>query len=243
MTQGINRARLSVNVDHVATVRQARLGAEPDPVLIAMMAEQAGADSITVHLREDRRHIQDRDVIMLRKTIKTKLNLEMAATKEMLNIALEIKPDLVTLVPEKREELTTEGGLDVKSYGEQLKKYISSLNDGDIPVNLFVDPELDVVKISSRLGASGVELHTGTYAELTDFKEKARELKRVSDAVVMSKRLNLAVHAGHGLDYHNIRDFKDMVGIEEYAIGFSIISKSIHIGIDKAVRDMISLIR
>ena len=157
-------AKLSVNVDHVATVRQARLSTEPDPVVAAAKAELSGADGITVHLREDRRHIQDRDVYILRKTVKTELNLEMAATKEMLDVALEVKPDMVTIVPEKRQELTTEGGLDVKTHGDALKKYVSHLKDAGIRVNLFIDPSPEAVKSCHRIGSDGVEIHTGAYA-------------------------------------------------------------------------------
>lgn len=235
-------ARLSVNVDHVATVRQARLSKEPDPVTIALRAEEAGASSITAHLREDRRHMQDRDIILLRKLLKTSLNLEMAPTKEMLSIALEIKPDLVTLVPEKREELTTEGGLDVKTHQESLKKFVSALNDGNIPVNLFIDAGPDIIKLVHKIGAGGVEIHTGKYVESIDAKEKEKELKKIKDALVLAKRLNLRTHAGHGLGYHNIGPVAEIAEIDEFAIGFSIISRSITSGIDRAVRDMIELI-
>src|SRR3990170_1697257 len=181
-------AKLSVNVDHIATVRQARLAAEPDPVVAAARAELAGADGITVHLREDRRHIQDRDVYVLRRTVKTELNLEMAATKEMLDVALEVKPDMVTIVPEKRQELTTEGGLDVKTHGESLKKFVSHLKDAGISVNLFVDPSPDAVKACHRIGSDGLELHTGTYAEAREGNAREAELKRIYDSAVLSKR-------------------------------------------------------
>ncbi len=236
-------ATLSVNVDHVATVRQARRDVEPDPVTAALKAEIAGADGITVHLREDRRHIQDRDLHILSKTIKTRLNLEMAATKEMHSIALEVKPHMVTLVPEKRQELTTEGGLDVTGNVETLKVFISSLHDVSIPVNLFIDPVPDVVKASHRAGAAGIELHTGRYAEAATEREKRAELKRISDCVILAKRLKLKVHAGHGLDYNNIYEVAAIREIEEFAIGFSIIARSVYVGIEEAVREMARLVR
>lgn len=236
-------ARLSVNVDHVATLRQARLITEPDPLTAALMAEVAGADGITVHLREDRRHIQDRDLFMLRRSVKTVLNLEMAATSEMQGIALEVKPDMVTVVPEKRKELTTEGGLDVKRDMEALRKLTSSLREAGIHVNLFIDPSLDAVKDSHRIGADGVEIHTGAYAEAKKMAGRDSELKRVADAVALARKLNLRVHAGHGLDYSNIGPVAGIGGIEEFAIGFAIIARSVYVGIDEAVREMKRLVR
>ncbi len=235
-------SRLSVNVDHVATVRQARLGIEPDPVMAAMLAETAGADGITVHLREDRRHIQDRDLQILRKVIKTRLNLEMAATGEMVDTALEVKPDMVTLVPEKRQELTTEGGLDVKNNFDSLKYVVSRLMDAGISVNLFVDPSPDAVKTCHRIGSGGIEIHTGRYAEAQNVSTRASEFKRVHDAAILSKRLGLKTHAGHGLDYRNIRELAAMKEFEEFAIGFSIIARSLYTGIHEAVREMKRLI-
>lgn len=235
-------ARLTVNVDHVATVRQARLTTEPDPVTAALKAELSGADGITVHLREDRRHIQDRDLFVLRRTLKTGLNLEMAATSEMLSIALEVKPDMVTIVPEKRRELTTEGGLDVKKNSEALKRFVTTLRDAGLPVNLFIDPETEGVKQSHRIGASGVEIHTGRYADARGGKERDEELKRVHDSVLLANKLGLRVHAGHGLDYHNVREVSGIKEIEEFAIGFSIIARSIYTGIDEAVKEMKRLV-
>ena len=235
-------ARLSVNVDHVATVRQARLATEPDPVAAAMMAELAGADGITVHLREDRRHIQDRDLRVLRKTVKTCLNLEMAATKEMFEIALEVKPDMVTLVPEKRQELTTEGGLDVRGHTEHLKKFVGGLRDASIPVNLFIDPSPDAVKAAHRIGADGVEIHTGSYAEARVRKDREAEIKRVADCASLSSRLGMKTHAGHGLDYKNIAAIAAIREIEEFAIGYGIIARSIYAGIAEAVREMKRLV-
>lgn len=235
-------SRLSVNVDHVATVRQARLSNEPDPVMAAGLAELAGADGITVHLREDRRHIQDRDLYILRKTVKTKLNLEMAATKEMLEKALEVKPDMVTLVPEKRQELTTEGGLDVRTNSDHLKKFVATLRDSGIEVNLFVDPSPDSIKACHRIGSTGVELHTGRYADANKEDGREAELKRIYDSAIFSKRLGLKTHAGHGLDYTNIMRVAAIKEIEEFAIGFSIIARSIYSGITEAVAEMKRLI-
>lgn len=235
-------SKLSVNVDHVATIRQARLGSEPDPVSAAVMAELAGADGITVHLREDRRHIQDRDLHILRKTVKTELNLEMAATREMLDIALEVKPDMVTLVPEKRKELTTEGGLDLKAHAEHLKKFVGQLRDGRIRVNLFIDPSPEAVKAAARVGSDGVELHTGTYAEAGGEEARKAEVKRVHDSAVLSRKLGLRAHAGHGLDYVNVREVAAIREIEEFAIGFSIVSRAVYTGIGEAVREMKRLI-
>jgi pyridoxine 5-phosphate synthase len=234
--------RLSVNVDHVATVRQARLSIEPDPVTAALKAEIAGADGITVHLREDRRHIQDRDLFILRRTIKTALNLEMAATAEMLTTALEVKPNMVTIVPEKRKELTTEGGLNVSKDLSALKKFTANLREAGIPVNLFIDPSQEAVKDCHRIGSNGVEIHTGKYAEARKPGEREGELKRVYDSVVLAKRLGLKVHAGHGLDYNNIAPVAAIGEIEEFAIGFGIIARSIYVGIEEAVREMKRLV-
>lgn len=236
-------ARLSVNVDHIATIRQARLGIEPDPVTGAVLAEMSGADSITVHLREDRRHIQDRDLFLLRKMIKTGLNLEMAATEEMLKIAVDVKPNMVTIVPEKRQELTTEGGLDVKLNKDYLKKYIAAIRDKGIKVNLFVDPEPEQINAAHFTNASGVEIHTGRYAEYKNEDEIQAELKKIYNASNLASNLKLSVHAGHGLDYHNIIRAAEIKIIEEFAIGFSIIARGIFVGIERAVREMKELVR
>lgn len=235
-------ARLSVNVDHVATLRQARLVGEPDPVTAALKAEIAGADGITVHLREDRRHIQDRDLLILKKTIKTRLNLEMAATNEMVNIALEVKPHMVTIVPEKRQELTTEGGLDVRTHMEKLTRAVQTLRESNIAVNFFIDPSPDMVKFSHKAGPDGVEIHTGRYADAPGERQRAAELKKVSDSVMLAKRLGLRVHAGHGLDYHNVKNVAAIKEIEEFAIGFSIVARSVYTGMEKAVREMVRLV-
>ncbi len=234
-------ARLSVNVDHVATVRQARLGVDPDPVSAAFLAELGGASGITVHLREDRRHIQDRDLALLKRTTKGELNLEMAATVEMQKIALEVKPDLVTLVPEKREELTTEGGLEVRTQIDLIKKFINPLSVTGIKVNLFINPDPDSIKAAHKIGADGVELHTGGYANKKG-RERELELRRIQDSAVLTKRLKLSVHAGHGLDFGNIREVADIREITEFAIGFSIVARSLYVGMENAVREMKRLI-
>ena len=195
---------LGVNIDHIANVRQARKTVEPDPVQFAFLAELGGADSITVHLREDRRHIQDRDVFLLKKTIKTKLNLEMAATPEMLEIAKKILPDYVTLVPEKREEVTTEGGLDVKSNVNYLKNFVANLKDSNIKVSVFIDPLLDQINYSKEIGVNFIELHTGKYAELNG-QDQYIELQRIIESTHYAHDLGLVVNAGHGLNYNNVK--------------------------------------
>lgn len=237
-------SRLTVNVDHVATLRQARMEPFPDPVAAAMLAEIAGADGITIHLREDRRHIQDRDLTVLKQTIKTSLNLEMAATEEMLRIALEAKPAMVTLVPEKREELTTEGGLDLKLHDRDgLKRIITNLKTSGIKVNIFIDPEPEQVKLAHKFDADGVEIHTGRYANTKEQRLKEEEIKRVYNAAHLASRIGMVVHAGHGLDYHNVGGIRKIEEIEEFAIGFSIIARSVYVGLDQAVKEMIKLVR
>jgi pyridoxine 5-phosphate synthase len=236
-------ARLGVNVDHVATIRQARGIDEPDPVTAAALAELAGADSITVHLREDRRHIQDRDVEILRKTVTTKLNLEMAATDEMVGIALQIVPDCVTLVPEKRAELTTEGGLDVLRQRHALKKAVELLQQGGITVSLFVDPDIEQIKESHRIGADAIEIHTGTYCDARRPDERRLELSKIENAIRAGRKLGLGVNAGHGLNYRNIGEVVALGGIDEYNIGHSIVSRAVLVGFDRAVREMVALIR
>ncbi|MCM2356661.1 MAG: pyridoxine 5'-phosphate synthase [Geobacteraceae bacterium] len=235
-------ARLGVNIDHVATIRQARGGAEPDPVAAAVLAELAGADGITIHLREDRRHIQDRDLRLLRQTVQTRLNLEMAATAEMVNIALAVRPDICTLVPEKRQELTTEGGLDVRGNLESITGAVHKLHEGGIPVSLFIDPDPDQVKAAEKAGADCVEIHTGSYAEAKDAEAVEAELTKIDNAVRLAATLGLGVNAGHGLNYANIRKVAALGGIEEYNIGHSIISRAVLVGLDRAVRDMVELI-
>lgn len=236
-------AKLGLNVDHIATVRQARGGVEPDPVIAAAIGELAGADGITVHLREDRRHIQERDLEILRRTVQTKLNLEMAATAEMIAIASKVKPEQVTLVPEKREELTTEGGLDVIGNFETVADAVQKLKQADIIVSIFIDPDPEQLKAASRTGAEAVEIHTGKYSGLKKTAEVQTELKVIKQAVTIGNELGLTVHAGHGLNYLNILPLVTMPGIEEFNIGHSIISRAMFVGLDQAVREMLALIR
>ena len=234
--------RLGVNIDHIATVRQARGVQYPDPVTAAGIVELAGADGIVCHLREDRRHIQDRDLRILREIIQTRLNLEMAATEEMIRIALVTKPNVVTLVPEKREELTTEGGLDVIKFFTPLKKAVQRLHKGGIPVSLFVDPKRDQIKASEEVGADVIEIHTGHYCD-ADPSHEDEELKKIFDAVAEAARRNLRVAAGHGLNYVNVRRIAEIKEIEELNIGHSIVARAVLVGLDRAVREMIELIK
>jgi pyridoxine 5-phosphate synthase len=235
--------RLGVNIDHVATVRQARGVMYPDPVMAAGIVEMAGADGIVCHLREDRRHIQDRDLQLLKEVIQTRLNLEMAATEEMIRIALATKPDVVTLVPEKREELTTEGGLDVVRSFQSLKKAIQRLQKGGIPVSLFVDARKDQIKASKEVGAHAIEIHTGHYCDAKTSADADKELKRILDAVGEASYRNLQIAAGHGLSYVNVRRIAEIKEIEELNIGHSIIARAVLVGLDRAVREMITLIK
>ncbi len=235
-------AKLAVNVDHVATVRQARRTVDPDPVVAAAIAELAGAEGIIVHLREDRRHIQDRDLHILKQTVKTKLNLEMAATEEMVKIACQTKPHMVTLVPEKREELTTEGGLDV-SRKSPLKKAITTLKKNDILVSLFINPDPADVEVSRDLGADFVEIHTGRYADARNEAEGKKELYRIKKAVETAHKLKLRINAGHGLNYTNIKALVAWPEIEEFSIGHSIVARAVIVGIEKAVKEMLVLIK
>ena len=228
---------LGVNVDHIATVRQARLGVEPDPVMAATLALLGGADGITVHLREDRRHIQDRDVRILREVIPCELNLEMAATEEMVRIALEIRPDLVTLVPEKRIELTTEGGLDVMGQKEHLKETVKKISGAGIPVSLFINPSIADIDISKEIGADMVEIHTGLYANASGGGVKD-ELQRVTEVAKMAGNLGLSINAGHGLNYLNVRGITSIAGIRGLYIGHSIISRAVLVGMERAVKEM-----
>jgi pyridoxine 5-phosphate synthase len=236
-------ATLSVNVDHVATVRQARQGAEPDPITAAAFAEIAGCDGIIVHLREDRRHVQDRDVELLRKTVKTKLNLEMAATEEMVGIALRIRPDLCSLVPEKREELTTEGGLDVVGNYDLVEGAIGRLQEGNIPVSLFIDPDNEQIRAAKKAGADIIEIHTGIYCNAEGKRAIAQELNKIEDSVACASRLELGIHAGHGLDYHNIQPLARISLIDEFSIGHAIIARAVLVGVERAVGEMLQLIR
>ncbi|HBH61397.1 MAG TPA: pyridoxine 5'-phosphate synthase [Nitrospiraceae bacterium] len=232
---------LGVNVDHVATVREARREIEPDPLTAAELAVRGGADGITLHLREDRRHIQDKDVIKVRRKIAIELNLEMAATKEMINIALRVRPDMVTLVPEKRAELTTEGGLDLIQGRRKIKHAIDMIQGRGIPVSLFINPSISDIEISKELGAQMVEIHTGLYAN-TKGRKKTEELARVKKAVRRGLASGLQVNAGHGLNFSNVTKIAAIKGLRGLYIGHSIIANSIYIGIEKAVKEMKRLI-
>jgi len=236
-------ATLSVNIDHVATVRQARLAAEPDPVTAAALAELAGCHGIIVHLREDRRHIQDRDVEILRKTVKTKLNLEMAAIPEIVRFALNISPDMATLVPEKRRELTTEGGLNVAGQIKSLRATIASLQKKSIMVSLFVDPDPRQISASRECGADYVEIHTGIYSNARTPRAADREFDRILSAVETARQKGLGINAGHGLEYRNISRLVAIPEIEEYSIGHSIIARAVLVGMERAVREMLELIQ
>jgi pyridoxine 5-phosphate synthase len=233
-------AQLGINIDHVATIRQARMGMEPDPVYAAYISEQNGADQITIHLREDRRHIQFRDAKLLKDTIQTRLNLEMAATPEMVTIAKNLMPHTVTLVPEKREEVTTEGGLDISP--RKIEEVIAELQAAGIEVSVFIEPDLDMIKIADRYKANAVEIHTGRYANAKNAKEVVDELKRIEKACKVIRSANMRVVAGHGINYHNITQLVQLQMIEEYNIGHSIISRAIFNGLAEAVQTMKMLI-
>ena len=235
--------RLGVNIDHVATVRQARRTSEPDPVQAAVLAELGGAAGITVHLRGDRRHIQDRDVELLRQVVKTRLNVEMAATQEMVRIALTVKPDQVTLVTERREEITTEGGLDVVLNSVQLKPTVKTLQDGGMSVSVFVDPDLEQVKESHKIDARAIEINTAAYADARDEKGRDAALRKVVDAARLGKKLGLAVHAGHGLTYANVGALAALAEISELNIGHNIVARALLVGMERAVREMVQAIR
>ena len=233
--------RLAVNVDHVATLREARGISEPDPVLAAGICELAGAEGIVVHLREDRRHIQDRDVLILRQTIKTKLNLEMGATREIVKFALDLKPDMVTLVPEKRQELTTEGGLNVAGQKKKLKTVISRMNDSGIPVSLFIDPDSRQIDASRSIGATFVEIHTGRYSDARNEEETEQEFELIAAAAEEAYEAGLRVNAGHGLNYVNTTRVAMLDTIEELSIGHAIMARAIFVGLDQAIREMLAL--
>ena len=235
-------ATLAVNVDHVATVRQARLITEPDPVKAALLAEKAGCHGIIVHLREDRRHIQDRDVEKLRETLSTRLNLEMAAVPEMVEIARNIKPDMSCLVPEKREELTTEGGLDVAGQKDNIKRSVHALKDAGIFVSLFVDAEKEQLQASKDVGADYVEIHTGHYADAKTREDENTEFERIAEGIRYAASIGLRVNVGHGLNYTNTQRLVPIREIEEYSIGHSIIARSVIVGIEQAVREMLEIV-
>ncbi len=237
-------AGLAVNIDHVATLRESReFISYPEPIAAAVLAELAGANGIVVHLREDRRHIQERDVRGLRQIVQTKLILEMAPTSEMIGIALDIKPDVVTLVPESREELTTEGGLDLMLYKETAAETVSTLQGSGIPVSIFIDPNPDQIKIAHQINASMVEIHTGAFCNASTEKLKVHILEKITQAAKYAYKLKLGVNAGHGLCYKSIHAFKGLSEISEFSIGHSIISKAVLVGMERAVKEMLDLIK
>ncbi|MCD6255675.1 MAG: pyridoxine 5'-phosphate synthase [Deltaproteobacteria bacterium] len=236
-------AKLAVNVDHVATLREARRAIEPDPVMAAALAELSGAEGVIVHLREDRRHIKERDLYLLRQTVKTSLNLEMAATDEMVNIALDIRPDVVTLVPERREEVTTEGGLNVLGQMDNIVQATKRLQKAGILISIFVDPEPDQIRASKeKVGADMIEIHTGIYCDAKG-EERERELKRILEAVDIAHGLGLIVKAGHGLNYFNIQPLVGIKEIYEFSIGHSIVARAVLVGFERAVREMLEIIK
>ena len=235
--------RLGVNLDHVATLRQARRARDPDPVHAAVLAELGGAAGITVHLRSDRRHIQDRDVELLKQVVKTRLNLEMAGTQEMVRIALTVKPDQVTLVPERREEVTTEGGLDVVLNSVQLKPVVKTLEEGGIHVSLFVDPDLEQVKASHKIGAQAIEINTASWADARGEKPKEAALKKITDAARLGRKLDLQVHGGHGLTYDNVGPIAALPEMSELNIGHNIVAQATLVGMERAVREMLAAMR
>jgi len=234
--------RLAINIDHIATIRNARGESVPDPVHAARIAEQAGAKGIVCHLREDRRHIRDEDVIRLRKEISTKLDLEMGATPEIISIAKRIKPELSTLVPERRKELTTEGGLDVVRFSRKLKNAIEDLHDSDIVVSLFIDPVHDQIEKAKVIGADMIELHTGEYANARTPSERKKLLRIIQSMALFARELGLGVNAGHGLDYTNIAPVAAIPEIEEVSIGHAIITRAVFVGLENAVKEMLALI-
>lgn len=235
--------KLAVNVDHIATIREARRHTYPEPVLAALLAEQAGAEGIVCHIRSDRRHIKERDLHLLKQTVKTKLNIEMAATDEMKQIAMEIKPDIVSLVPERDEEITTEGGLDVRSNEAHLQTHIQELRQEGIRVSIFVDPDIDQIDACQRVGVDLIEINTGKYADLKPGEERDSALKEIGQAAKHGDGLRLEIHAGHGLDYFNVKPVAAIPEMKEFSIGFAIVARAAIVGIDRAVREMIALIQ
>lgn len=238
-------AQLAVNIDHVATLRNVRGGGVnyPEPIAAAVAAETAGADGIVVHLREDRRHINERDVRLVRQIVLSKLILEMAATSEMLGIALDIKPDCVTLVPEKREELTTEGGLDLITHQDHIREVVATLKNAGIAVCIFIDPDLDQIKMAHKIDADMVEIHTGAFCDAVTGAQKNKEFQRIVNAAKIGTKLKLEVNAGHGICYNTIKAFKGLSEISEFSIGHSIVARALLTGMEQAVRDMKQLIQ
>ena len=234
--------RFALNVDHVATLRNARGEDQPDPVTVALIAEEAGVDGIVVHLREDRRHIKERDVRLLREQVKTKLDLEMAATDEIINIACDVGPELATLVPEKRQELTTEGGLNLIDNISLYKNTIRTLHESDIEISLFIEPEIATIDVAADIEADFIEIHTGIFANAMSEEEQFDELERIRTAVIHAKKLGLGVNAGHGINYQNIKIFREVPDIDEVSIGQAVIARAVFVGIKEAVQEMIRLI-
>lgn len=235
--------KFSLNVDHVATLRNARGELQPDPITAALLAEEAGADGIVVHLREDRRHINERDVRLLRELVKTKLDLEMAAVDEIINIACDVGPELATIVPEKRQELTTEGGLNVIDNIGRIKDTIKELHKADIDVSLFIEPEIEQIDAAAEIESDFIEIHTGIFANAVTEEEQFDELEKVRLAAKQAKKLGLGVNAGHGLDYHNVKIFREVRDIDEVSIGHAVIAKALFVGIPQAVVEMINLLK
>ncbi len=234
--------RLAVNVDHIATIREARKHVIPDPVLAALLAEQAGAEGIVCHIRSDRRHIKERDIHLLKQTVKTKLNVEMAATDEMKRIALDLKPDVVSLVPERDEEITTEGGLDVRSNAAHLKNHIRDLKQAGIRVSIFVDPDIEQIGACQKADVDLIEINTGKYADLKPGEKREKALDEIIRAAKHGDALGLEIHAGHGLDYFNIGPVAAIPEMKEFSIGFAIVARAAIVGIDRAVKEMVALI-
>ncbi|MCJ7552736.1 MAG: pyridoxine 5'-phosphate synthase [Ignavibacteriaceae bacterium] len=235
--------RLTLNVDHIATLRNARGEEQPDPVTASLIAEQAGVDGIVVHLREDRRHISERDVRLLRELITTKLDLEMAATEEIIKIACDVGPELATIVPEKRQELTTEGGINVIDNVSLLKDTIKELHNSNIEVSLFIEPDLNHIDVAAEIETDLIEIHTGVFANALSEEEQFDELERIRIASKHAKKLGLGVNAGHGLNYQNIKIFRELTDIDEVSIGHSIIARAVVVGIKEAVQEMIRLLK
>lgn len=234
--------RLAVNIDHFATLREARRAAEPEPVLVALLAEQAGAHGIVCHIRSDRRHIKERDLRMLREAVKTKLNVEMAATDEMQRLALEIRPDVVSLVPERPEELTTEGGFKVAANRKTLAPHVKALGKAGIRTSIFIDTRLEEIKAAREIGVDLIEINTGKYADLREGPEREKALEAVRRAAELGHKIGLEVHGGHGLDYRNVGPIVAVPEIVELSIGFSIVARAAVVGIERAVMDMLALL-
>lgn len=235
--------KLGVNIDHIATLREVRHGIEPEPLLAALICEASGADSIVVHLREDRRHIKERDLRLLKEVVRTKLNLEMSIAPDIVRIACDVEPDQSTLVPEKRQELTTEGGLDVAANSAKIQEALKKLKERGIPVSLFIDPDKKQIEAAAKIGIKMIELHTGRYAQAKNALQQNKYFKELSEATRFAKRKGLRVFAGHGLDYHNVSRVAGIRGIEELNIGYSIVCRAVIVGLEQAVKEMQALIR